>query len=582
VPDPSINNGIQAIVRQPDGKYIVATNGVIGNRGIWRLNDDGSLDSSFQLPTFANNAFVLALALQADGKILVGGGFETINGATRRNFARLNSDGSLDSLVVSFGGGRPNAFVVFPDGSFIAGGIFSEVNGVTTIRHIARLNADGSLDQQFSTNHGGTFGQVRSVTAIGGNIYVGSNLSITGVNDSRFPVVKMNPNGVVDLSFNAGRLVGDAYSVAPAPHGKLFVGGTFSTFGESGNRNSLVRLLSNGGLDYTFDAGPVVGNNGPTSEAIYNVVPLPNKKIFVSGAFNSIGSQTRWCAARVNVDQNVSRMTADFDGDVKMDLSVFRPGTSDWFWLKSWNNQLRSVRWGLSDDKLVPADYDSDGITDVAIFRPAEGRWYIRLSSNASFTAVDFGVSTDIPTPADYDGDGRADVAVFRPSDGQWWINRSLNGILSVQFGQNGDKPVVADYDGDGRADIAIFRPSVGEWWVLRSSDNQVFAAQFGSSADRPVQGDYTGDRKSDVAFFRPTTGEWFVLRSENFSYYSVPFGAGTDVLVPGDYDGDGRYDTSVFRPSDAKWYIQGSRDGTQIHQFGFGADRPIANAFIP
>jgi len=71
-------------------------------------------------------------------------------------------------------------------------------------------------------------------------------------------------------------------------------------------------------------------------------------------------------------------------------------------------------------------------------------------------------------------------------------------------------------------------------------------------------------------------------VRSENLSYYSVPFGIAPDVPAPGDYDGDGKFDTTVFRPSSATFFIQQSSGGSIATPFGNGADRPIANSFIP
>ena len=272
---------------------------------------------------------------------------------------------------------------------------------------------------------------------------------------------------------------------------------------------------------------------------------------------------------------NLRSTNADFDGDLKTDLSIFRPSLGEWWYLKSTNGANSAVQFGQSTDKLTPGDFTGDGKTDIAFFRPSTGFWFVLRSEDQSFFSFPFGATGDIPVPADYDADGKTDAAVFRPSSATWFISRSSLGTLIQAFGQNGDVPTVADYDGDGNADLAIYRPSLGQWWLNRSAAGLI-AFQFGASADRPTQGDFTGDGKADVAFFRPSTGEWFVLRSENQSFFAFPFGASGDTPTPGDYDGDGKFDAAVFRPSSSTWFIQRSTAGTLIQGFGIAGDIPV------
>jgi len=95
------------------------------------------------------------------------------------------------------------------------------------------------------------------------------------------------------------------------------------------------------------------------------------------------------------------------------------------------------INFGLANDKLTPADFDGDGKTDIAVFR--DGNWFYLRSSDNAFRAVQFGSSGDIPVPSDCDGDGRADVAVFR--QGNWYIqNSSNNQSRAVQFGISSDQ----------------------------------------------------------------------------------------------------------------------------------------------
>jgi len=279
-----------------------------------------------------------------------------------------------------------------------------------------------------------------------------------------------------------------------------------------------------------------------------------------------------------------TKSPADFDGDGKTDISIYRPAPGEWWYRRSSDGQVPAAQFGLSTDKITPGDFTGDGKADIAFWRSSTGEWFILRSQDGSFFSFPFGQNGDVPAPADYDADGKTDVAVFRPSTGTWFILLSSDGNTTiVNFGANGDKPVTADYDGDGKSDIAIFRPADGSWWYLRSSDGQFRVYNFGVSTDKPVQGDFTGDGKADIAVFRPSTGEWFIQRSEDNSFFSFPFGTSGDIPTPGDYDGDGKFDAAVFRPSNANWFVQNSNgSGTSIIGFGANGDIPIPTALIP
>ena len=147
----------------------------------------------------------------------------------------------------------------------------------------------------------------------------------------------------------------------------------------------------------------------------------------------------------------------DYDGDYKIDLAVYRtndvPNANRETWYTLLSNRNYSAftitTWGVPGDVRVPADYDGDGKTDIAVFRPSDGNWYIVRSGQPAATqlqVINWGLGGDIPQPADYDGDLRADTAVYRPSNTTWYLNRTTGGFLSDNFGSAGIIPTSSAY----------------------------------------------------------------------------------------------------------------------------------------
>ena len=289
-----------------------------------------------------------------------------------------------------------------------------------------------------------------------------------------------------------------------------------------------------------------------------------------------------------------TRTENDFDGDLRTDLSVFRPTSGEWHIRRSTQGSL-SQAWGTSTDRLTPADFDGDGKTDIAVWREApalEAAFYILNSSNGTLRTEQFGQTGDDPTVVgDWDGDGKADPAVYRNaaigSQSYFFYRGSLNNpngtITYLPWGTNGDAPARGDFDGDGKQDAAVFRASTMLWYVLRSSNGQILYQSWGLATDRRVTSDYDGDGKTDFAVFRPTNSSWYILNSATNTATYRQWGISGDSLVPGDYNGDGKAEVAIYRPSEQRWYAPQCADfKLNGDKFGTSGDIAVPSAFIP
>lgn len=277
-----------------------------------------------------------------------------------------------------------------------------------------------------------------------------------------------------------------------------------------------------------------------------------------------------------------SKTSADFDGDLRTDVGVYRPSTGVWYTVRSRIGSIEVYNFGLPGDIPTPKDYNGDFSTDYSVFRPSNGTWYYLTSDNTT-AVIPFGSDGDIPVPGDYDGDGKADFTVFRPSTGVWYTLRSSDLQVSIiPFGLPTDVPTGGDFDGDGKYDLAVWRPSTGIWYRLDSGSGNFVAIPWGLTGDVPVQGDFDSDNKSDIAVFRPSNGMWYIRNSSNGAIQYINWGLNGDVPVVGDYDGDFRDDVGVFRPSNGTWYVQRSTAGFYAVQFGLAGDAPIPSADRP
>ena len=298
---------IAASVMQTDGKIIIAGgfttyNGVSLNR-IARLNTDGSVDTSFAIGTGLSHTvhptWIYALALQSDGKILVGGQFNTYNGVTTTNIIRLNTDGSLDTTFTPTGTGFDSSIytiVIQSDGKILVGGEFLNYNGTSCIRHIERLNSDGTLDSTFLSTNTGADNRVRSISlqSDGKVIIAGDFTTYNGIN--RGYIARLNSDGTLDTSFlNTGAGANDlTFSTGIQSDGKILLGGRFTSYNGTAI-NDIVRINTDGSMDSTFASG-LRG----IIDSVYAILIQSDGKIVLGGQFSLYNGVSRNCIVRVS------------------------------------------------------------------------------------------------------------------------------------------------------------------------------------------------------------------------------------------------------------------------------------------
>ena len=304
----SVNGGVQDMVIQPDGKILICSNftsfnGVVRN-AVARLNADGTLDTAFN-PNVMNGAgggFVEELILQPDGKIVIGGVFTTVGGTPRNSLARLNSDGTVDSSfnvgsgAQSFGGpGGVYAAERQSDGKILIGGDFDTYNGVSNNTSLARINTDGSLDTSFVPSAvPGDMGGVEffAIQPNGKIVICGFSGFVGG--PSGAGIIRLNADGSTDPTFNVGAVDDFGYVVTLQADGKILLGGLFTQFG-GGERRNLVRLNQDGTSD-NFACSIAL------DALVYSIVRQADGKLLVGGQFRRINGVARRNIARLNSD----------------------------------------------------------------------------------------------------------------------------------------------------------------------------------------------------------------------------------------------------------------------------------------
>jgi uncharacterized delta-60 repeat protein len=298
------NNTIDAVCIQNDGKILLGGRFTLcddqSRVRLARLNSDGSLDTSFTVGSGFNNT-VYNIAMQSDGKILVTGIFTSYNGNTSQpRFTRLNTDGSIDATF-NFGNTGimgasftyANGIAVQPDGKILVGGNFVFYNGSVVTRFI-RINSNGTLDASISATVSDLY-----------NIIVDNNGKIYATG-SNF-ITRRNSDTTADVSFEGGRqlLSQYGYGMILQPDGKIVIGGWFNSYKSLPVPKSIIRLNPDSTIDSTFDVGLTGFSDVSNREDVRAILYQSDGKLIVGGTFTDYRGQTLYNIVRLNSDGSI-------------------------------------------------------------------------------------------------------------------------------------------------------------------------------------------------------------------------------------------------------------------------------------
>lgn len=349
------NNPVSDAVLQPDGKVVVvggftSYNGV-AVPGIVRLNTDGTIDTGFntRVGTGAGGSGITSIAIQANGSLVIGGGFTAWNGTPAGRIARILNDGTTDQQFItnvgsgisggvgSSAGATPFDFEIQSDGKIVVVGDFTQFQG-STQEFVLRLNSDGTPDTAFNTNAA----QVLDIYVYGVKqqstghlVIVGGNIGAGGSTNAG--LVRLNSNGTLDSAFStaigsgaaavAGGFTG---AIAVLSDNSVLVGGKFTQFGTS-LADTLASTSANGIINNSFASSLTAGLAGNMALSPYQwldgIDVQTDNSLLLSGCFVTINGVSSPGIARLTTTGTVdttfgAKLGTGFNGCVRRVITL--------------------------------------------------------------------------------------------------------------------------------------------------------------------------------------------------------------------------------------------------------------------
>ncbi|MEZ5428560.1 MAG: FG-GAP-like repeat-containing protein [Pyrinomonadaceae bacterium] len=631
---------VNGLIFLPDGRFYMAfTFGVFGSSGsLRRYNADGSVDSTWENPSFSGTGFpttvsISGISLEADGDILVAGRWDTVNGLAMPHLIRLKPAGNVDltfSASLTF---NATGVEALSDGKVL----YSQLVDISGIYKLLRLNPDGSADNTFTMDASIDSVANRWVRDVSGNIVF---LGQVGQNRQ---FVRLSPDGQAETGFAPDVTVfGTIREMVRQPDGKYVVAGAFTRMNGAA-RAGIARLDADGNPDPTFDPGS--GFNSPPE----TLVIQSDGKILAIGGFSSYNGTARSLIARINPDgtldtgfsvtasSSVYGLTLQADGKIlisgsfltvngtdrtrvaRLDANgvlddTFNPvvGSGTVFrtlvepdgkiviggGFSGVNGFNRSNLVRLNSDGSLDQTFTGGSPTVGGLWRQADGK-FLTAGTSGSGSLVrrnsDGSTDTTFSAPvfaASSSSDTQIHSVLVRPDGGLIVGGRfeTVGGIIMQNIARlkadGAFNPLFLPVGADARVRsiIAGGNDQVlagGDFTKINLTSQPGISRLLVASLLGPTPFDFDGDGRSDIAIFRPSENKWYILRSSDFGLTETVFAISGDLITPADYDGDGITDIAIFRPANAAWWYLSSLTGVQtFSQLGQNMDLPLPSDF--
>lgn len=453
----SVGDGtVREILVEPDGHLLVGggfrTVGVDGSTSssLVRLHSSGKPDTNFR-PVFSSNAAIFAIARHLDGRIAVGGTFNSVNGDVRSNLVVLDAQGQIDSHFRPQIDGTVNACLWATNRLLIAGA-FGVVNGEVR-KGIAQLMPDGSLDPTFVPIEYPDKAVQCLALQRNGRILIGGQFTSIGTKPNRL-IARLLANGQLDTGFSSSLSGIVINSMALQSDGAIVVTGNLTAFGTPG----IARLLPNGSIDYWFDSG--TGLIRPDGEGVGFCVDLDvHGDVLVAGLFSHVNGLNRSRVARLfgrDPEPELPTFTGiGWDRTVRVGRSVIMTAgiqsefPQEWEWQQTGRTNsvlTRGTERSLRIQGAKASDAGSYSLTASSGLGKVTSEPIQLIVNPAAMTA-------GLPDPNSFSGrgvDGTV-TSVLRLPDGQWVIGGEFSNVhgqpraVLARLGINGE--LDADFD---------------------------------------------------------------------------------------------------------------------------------------